>query len=373
VTEHERTEAPTAHRRRLARQRGQVVHSNLLTSAVAWLAFAIVVDVGAPRAFGALATFARTLWTPTSIARVRLGLAGGEAAARMGAMNAGAFQLTAAMLGWSCGIIMTSAVLMGALQTRAHLRLEAIVPDFGRLLGARAWRPAAARHLAGGIALVAIAVLTLLTFVELAPGLFRMSTFSTPGGILGAAGMFTRRLASTTLVAMFLAGVGDGLWRRARLRRELMMTKDEARRELRELEGDVRLKVERRRRAASPDARAQRGRALFDAAPGDVVVVGYSPPSGSRAVVLRYGAATGPSRVAGAREWVIAAKGRGPLAEQIVSGALALALPVEEDLALATALEFITVGAVVPEILLARIARFSPRARSVTDSTERRS
>jgi type III secretion protein U len=345
---HEGTEVPTAHRQRTARRHGQIAHSRMLTPAVVWIAFAAVVDAGAPRAWGVLASFAKASWAPKSLPRARMWSGGGEEAIRW----------TIGVLGWSLGAMIVGALAAGLLQTGAHLRPAAVAPDFGRLFAGRASLRAAGRpSSAGAVALLAIGVVTLATFVELGPTIFRLSTTSA-GGVLVAGGMLTRQLVGRILVAMFFAGACDGLWRRVELRRDLMMTKDEVRRETRELEGDVRLKVERRRRAASADALAQPA-SPRGGATGDVVVVGYSTQSGTCAVVLRSGDRVRlADRVAAASTLLVVDKGIGPEATRIVDDALTMGLRVEEDRTLASALWFIRVGAPLPQTLSTRAAKF---------------
>ncbi|HLI26868.1 MAG TPA: EscU/YscU/HrcU family type III secretion system export apparatus switch protein [Chloroflexota bacterium] len=72
-------------------------------------------------------------------------------------------------------------------------------------------------------------------------------------------------------------------------------------------------------------------------------------PSSRRAVALRYTPGRDPAPV-------VAAAGRGPLAEEIVRRAQAAGVPVHEDAALADALATLAVGAVIPPGLYLAVA-----------------
>lgn len=363
------TEPATRRRLQTARAQGQIAHSRTLTSAVALVVFALVIEVGAPAAWGRLAMLTRALWTPANLAGVR---SWNDACAPAVTFGLG-------IMSWACGPTAAAALLAGMLQTRGHLRLQAVGADAGRVLAGRASRRALGRLLvAGGIGGLAVVLVMFSAWLELLSASSRLG-LSSPGGVLVAGADFTRRLAVRLLAVGLCVGVCDGLLARHRLRRSLMMTKDEVRRELRELEGDLRLKSERRRRSgtapeldvkmtdpARSSARAHTQAGTPGAGPNEeVLIVALSAQAGIFAVALR-GFASEPGS---APLPTVISKGGGPAATRMVQRARALGWPVHEDSALGHALSFVPLGAPVPVSLrdaVARLVRDTWRAASDT-------
>jgi type III secretion protein U len=156
-------------------------------------------------------------------------------------------------------------------------------------------------------------------------------------GGAGAAASAVPLVASLALrlaAALAVVGLVDLAIERRRLRRSLLMTRDEVRRELREDEGD-------------PDRRAERQRvhrALVEAGSvGRATLVVVNPTH--VAVALRH------ERADGAAPRVVA-KGAGPAAARIRSAARRAGVPIVEDVPLARALHRLAeVGDEIPEEL----------------------
>jgi type III secretion protein U len=136
------------------------------------------------------------------------------------------------------------------------------------------------------------------------------------------------------LLLLLVLGIGDLVLARRRLRRELAMSRDEVRRELREDEGDPQHRLARRRRH----------RALLEAGPvGRATCVLVNPTR--VAVALRH------ERGGGEAPRVVA-KGSGAAARRIRSQARRAGVPIVEDLPLARALHrLVEVGDEIPEPL----------------------
>ena len=143
------------------------------------------------------------------------------------------------------------------------------------------------------------------------------------------------------VLAMLVIAVADYAINRYRNRKELRMTKDELRREVKDQEGGPELKSARRKRAAE----LSRNRMITAAAHADVVVTNPT----HLAVALKYEADEPAPRVT--------AKGANALAKRIRKEARRHGVPVLEDKPLARALfRKVRVGDYVPTALFEAVA-----------------
>ena len=194
------------------------------------------------------------------------------------------------------------ALLIGLLQTGALFSTEALRFGWDRLSPSRGLRrtfsPAAlgraAFTLTVGASALAVAGLVL---AAKAPALARIPILP-PGGAWSAAAAIVASAAAPLLALLVVAGAGDLLLLRHRHLRDLKMTRSELERDLREDEGDPRLRSERRRLHASLSGRGARA-ACVVVNPSHLAVAlahrreGEEPPvvlakaSGARAATLR--------------------------------------------------------------------------------------
>jgi flagellar biosynthesis protein FlhB len=341
-----RTEMPTARRLRRARESGELAPSPALVQAAALAAVVLVVDGAAAAAWRSLAAFMRDA------------LAGAPDA--MASVAGRAARLAALMIGVPLMAGLLAALGVGLAQTRGRARLADAVPDLGRLFAradASSRRASAVTRAVEPLGLAATMALAAgLGLWRWLPALARRGP-GTPGQVLTMLVVAAVDLGGWLLLSVAALAVGQAAWWRMRQRTRLMMTRDEVRRELRDLEGDPGLKRERRRRAsaaamaattAAPDDAAPVG---FVARAVDCVVLGSSSGRAFSSVALRYRA---PADAAP----VVVARAEGDGAARMAEQALGWGVPCREDAALARALLAVPLGAPISAALHEPVARF---------------
>jgi flagellar biosynthetic protein FlhB len=225
------------------------------------------------------------------------------------------------------------------------LSAKALVPDFGRLNpvsgAARLLNRDAATRL-----LIAIAKLAVLggvgaaIVISRAPALLGLSG-EDPARIASVAGEALMAIGINLLVSLGVIGAIDYTLAQRKARGELRVTKDEARREVREQDGDPFVKAARRARARTMAF----SRMMEAVKTADVVVTNPT----HLAVALRYD----PAKM---RAPKIVAKGRDLLALRIKEIAREAGVTCVEDRPIARALISRPLGASVPPALYAAVA-----------------
>jgi flagellar biosynthetic protein FlhB len=170
--------------------------------------------------------------------------------------------------------------------------------------------------------------------------------------VVAVAGDLGARLGGRLALAAVAIGVLDYLWQRHRHRQSLRMTREEVKRERKEVEGDPLHKAERQRLHRE----ALEQRRVGDVREADFVVVNPDHV----AVAVRYDRG-GPSAP------VVVAKGERLLAERIKEIAREAGVPIFRDVALARSLRDVEEGAPIPETLydaVAEILRLVYRAEA---------
>jgi type III secretion protein U len=322
----ERTEEPTPHRLRQARERGQVPRSRLFSGSLVLAGGSAGVAIGVGDATAELRE-----WTAMLLGRgVPLQAALHQALTLL--VHGGSRALAGAVLGAAVGGLATS----GWAPSPAVLvpRLERLDPlaGFRRLC---AWRTAAelVRNLAAATLLLAVLVEGAW---RLLPSVLRLPALGEPG-----AGLLLLRPAALrvwTRALLLAVGLGalDLVLARWRHRRSLRMSRDEVRREHREQEGDPRHRAHRR------------------AAHRQLLLAGRARGVKAASVVV-----VNPVHLAVALRWApeecdapyLVARGREEEARALRAEALALGIPVVRDVALARGLIEYDVGEEVPEEL----------------------
>jgi flagellar biosynthetic protein FlhB len=349
----ERTEPPTPKRRREARRRGQVARSPEVASFLALGAFSFL----APSLLGDAASRAEALFSfalrqaadPTPAVATRV-------------LGTGLEQVAGIVLPLA-GLLGGTGILVQLAQTGLVWAPAALRPDLRRLdplAGLRRlWAsPSALWELGKQLAkLVVVAVVAGEALDALAHEVLagRLEPF---GPTLQVVGGTLLSLLRDVAAAGVVLGAADFAFQRRRLMRSLRMTKHEVKEELRQHEGDPRVKRELRRK----QARLSRLRMMAAVAKADVVVANPT----HLAVALRYepGGRSAP---------VVVAKGAGEVARRIRSEAERHRIPVVEDPPLARALyAAVEVDEEIPRALYLAVARllafvFSlpPSARSL--------
>jgi flagellar biosynthesis protein FlhB len=339
-----RTEMPTARRLRRARESGELAPSPALVRATVLAAVVLVVDGAAAAAWRSLAAFTRDA--------LALSADGMGSAARHAA------RLTALLVGVPLLAGLLGALGVGLVQTRGRARFGDAAPDLGRLF-ARAdssRRASALTRVMEPLGLAAI--LSLVAGLGLSWWLSALARRGpgSPAQVLTTLVVATVDIGGWLLLFVGVLAIGQAAWWRTRQRTWLMMTRDEVRRELRDVEGDPGLKRERRRRAstgavAAPAPADDAVAGAFVAGAIDCVVLGESTGLAFWSVALRY-------RPPADEAPVVVARAEGEGAARMAEQALGRGVPCREDAALVRVLLGVPPGAPIPAGLYERVARF---------------
>lgn len=229
----EKTHEPTPHRREQSRREGHVVRSQELGSAATWMFGLGALALLGGGLVGFMADFCR-------------GQLGGEAWVAadagflLGRCNAALAGLAGRMLPLA-GLLCLAAVAVAAAQGGIRFHARPVL-DLARVNPARGWQrmfsaAAAARLALGALKLSAVAVLAAVLIYQQREALGELTALG-PSAICGrTAGVFMG--ISLKLGGALLAiGLVDYVYQRLRHERELRMTPQELREELRNLEGD---------------------------------------------------------------------------------------------------------------------------------------
>jgi flagellar biosynthesis protein FlhB len=289
----DKTEQPTARRREEAREEGQIARSADLTAAIALLAGLLLLKALGPRMFDTLLGMTRALGEAPAIDAGgllpwirRIGLAGLE------------------MLGPYLGLLVAITIAGTAAQSgllltwsRLSIKPDRIDPVAGtrRLLSGDALTRLLVGLLKVGIvALVAYFTIRGKIGVVLSAGALHTA------GIFDMSARLLFDLAVRLGLALLILGIIDYLLQRWKLERQLRMTKQEVRDELKKMEGDPLIK--QRRRQLQARLALQRIRAEVPKA--DVIVTNPT----EFAVALKYDQAvmTAPRVIAKGKDFLAA-------------------------------------------------------------------
>jgi flagellar biosynthetic protein FlhB len=315
----ERTEAATPKRRRDARKKGQVVRSADLPPALGLLAGVLALRLAGPLAWQALAGVLTrglgVLAQPDLTANAALDLIGQS-------LLAGLLAVVPVL-----AAIMVGGVTVGVIQTGGVVSAQAIRPKLDKLNPLNGFKRLFSPLT--GFELLKMA-LRLAIFIGVAASLAQeiMQDVLNLGvtGMLGAPAMLGN-VVFTLLLRLALAGAIlaalDYIVQRWQFNRNLRMTKQEVRDELRQTEGDPQVK-QRIRRLQRQRARQR----MMQEVPKAAVVIANPTHF---AIALRY--TSGKMRAP-----VVVAKGRDHLAQQIKAVAAQHGVPIVENPPLARAL-----------------------------------
>lgn len=325
----ERTEVPTPKRRREARQKGQVARSQDLPAAVLMLsAFTALWFVG-PALWQSLAAILTAALAPDAPQKLDnilplAGAIGVELVKRLGVFLLIVFVATLISLYAQVGWMFTFQPLIPSLSKINPLN------GLKRLFSVRSLMRAAISFgkllLVGAVAYVTLAGSAAAIIYSASLGFH---------GIIQVGAALTLDLGFRLGVAMMILALLDVVWQRYRHEKDLRMTKEEVRDELRSMEGDPFIK--RRRRQVQMQLAAQR--LQKDVPTASVVVTNPTHVS----VAIRYDAET----MAAPK---VVAKGADYLALRIRQIAREHGIPIVERKPLARALyESVEPGEFIPE------------------------
>jgi len=332
----ERTEAPTPKRRREARDKGQVARSQELPAAVLMLSAFLALWLVGPALWQSLAAIMVAALAHEAPYRLDnlfplIGAIGMELVHRLGLFLAIVFVATLVSVYVQVGWLFTFQPLMPS--------LSKINPLAGlqRLFSVRSIMRAAISF--GKLLLVgAVAYVTLAGSVAVIVYSFSLGFHD----VINVGAALTFDLGVRLGVAMIIIALADLAWQRYRHEKDLRMTKEEVRDELRSMEGDPYIK--RRRRQVQMQLAAQRLRR--DVPQADVIVTNPTHVS----IAIKYDAESMPAPK-------VIAKGADYLALRIRQIAREHGIPIVERKPLARALfESVEPGEFIPERFYRAIA-----------------
>jgi flagellar biosynthesis protein FlhB len=315
----ERTEEATPHRRQEARKKGQVVRSADLPPAAGLLAGTVTLRMIGPLIWGNFATLLKQRLTDI----VRPDLSARDAMTLIGqTIVTGALAVAPVLLA-----LMVGGIAAGLTQTGFVMSLQSLSPKFDKLNPATGIKRIFSS--AVGFELLKMA-LRLVLFIAIAiaavQGVIGEIVQIGATGLLAAPGMLGDILFNILLrlavAGALLAGLDYGL-QRWRFNRELRMTKQEVKEEIRQTEGDPQIKARIRRL----QRQMARKRMMQDVPKATVVVANPT----HFAVALRY--VSGQMRAP-----IVVAMGQDLLAQQIRALAEQHGIPVVENPPLARSL-----------------------------------
>lgn len=278
----ERTEAPTAKRVADARKRGQVAHSREVDTAVAMLAALAVFRLAGGAMWRNIESMATQTWTFA-----------GEGPLNVDTISEGGTLLiwrAATVLAPLLGVLATIAVLGAWLQTGGPLfSTEAVKPQLKRLdpiAGAK--RMGASRQAWVGLArsMAKFAVLGIVAWLTLRARWQDLIALGMAGDLRAASGALTSiafDLAFRITLVLVVIGAADFFFQRMEWLRELRMSRDDIKDELKQTDGDPLVKGQFQRAR-----RALMSRVMQSVPRADVVIVNPT----HYAVALKYDPAT---------------------------------------------------------------------------------
>jgi flagellar biosynthetic protein FlhB len=315
----ERTEAPSPRRREEARKRGQIAVSGDLNAGLMLLTAAVVLAMAARTIGGGLLEGVRfDLSRPGPLdLDVRT----------VQAIFAALFTRSVRALGGLLGTLVLAAVVVGLVQSGFAFYTEHLTVRWDRLDPSTGFRRlfGAGSGMRALTALLKVAALAVLAYLVLRARLGEISRIgeATLGGAVALEWTIISRLFLGLAVALVVIGALDYLVQRLRLERQLRMTRQEAKEELKQEEGDPQVKA--RIRKMQREATQRR---MFQEVPKATLVI--TNPT-HLAVALRYerGRMSAPK---------VVALGAGHVAERIIATARRFGVPVVENRPLAKAL-----------------------------------
>jgi flagellar biosynthetic protein FlhB len=271
------TEAATPRRLQRARDEGQVPVSREMVTLAGLVATALVALIAGPALLRAL-TVHLSGFVAHSHSEALIGQTGWHHAAFASVLAAGPIVLAVLVAGIGATVLQTGLLLHGgALQPK----LSRISPGAGmrRMLGAE--NLAETVRSFGKLALVGLAIWWVL---PTEPSLLAGLPFQGMAALLDHTGDLTMRVLLATIAAQTVIAVADTGWVRFRHARQLRMSRQDMRDELKDTEGDPQI------RARIRQIRQQRARRRMLAAVPEATVVVTNPTH--YAVALAYDRAT---------------------------------------------------------------------------------
>jgi flagellar biosynthesis protein FlhB len=336
----EKTEAPTPKRRREAREHGTIARSPDLTAAVVILGIMYMLDWYGPNIVKALKGLMGYMLSGQVLSD---STTSGISVMVFSALRTIGIAMAPLMVG-----VVIIAVLVNIMQVGFFFSAERLTPNFAAL------NPVGGLNkLFGGGGGTAMQLL-MNTLKMLMVGTVAYSAISGRMGeiiavqkltfmqIFGLGASIVFSIIVRVTVLLLILAIGDYIYQRYRIEKQLKMTKQEVKEEMRSMEGDPKIKARRRQIAIQMVTK----RFKKDVPTADVIVTNPT----EFAVAIKYDADT----MAAPR---VVAKGQGYLAMKIREIAIEHGIPILERKPLARALyKLVDVGQEIPEQFYSAIA-----------------
>ncbi len=351
----DKTEAPTPQRRQKAREQGNIPRSQDLTAAVLLLGFMVLLDLSGMGLIQALRAVMAALLGDESLGDLSVvGL--------HPMVMASAALVGRAMLPLLGGIVLL-AVIINIVQVGFFASAVRLQPNLNVLNPAKGLKRIFGKKEALVKMVMNLAKLVLVTWVAYTAIRDRMATIVTVQQYdflqifaIGADVLY--RLAIRLGIVLLILAIVDYAWQRWKHERELKMTKQEVKDEMKRMDGDPQIKA--RRRDIARQMALQRARQ--DVPTADVVVTNPT----HFAVALKYeeGTMHAPR---------VVAKGADYMAMRIREIAVAHGIPILERPPLARGLyKLVEVGQEIPEQFYAAVAEILAYVYELTGKSRRK-
>ncbi len=327
----EKTEQPTDKKKRDARKKGQVAMSRDLTGGTVFIALFTVLSINAESWFAGL------------LAHMRAAL---QVAARetlvFPQLKRGLFAFINAMVA-PLVAAMAAAVGIGFMQNGGLFATEALKPDPQKLMPDLKKIISMKSLIEMVKGFVKIALAAAVAYAAIDPLMRSLTQLSgaTPRDLLVVLGHVAGRVGRYMAIVVAAVGFADFLWQRHRHNKDLMMTRDEVKREHKEQEGDPHHKHERMRLHRE----LLQQRMINAVKKADFVVV--NPDHIAVAIQYNRDSQEAP---------IVVAKGERILAEKIKEAAREAGVPIFRNVSLARALRDVEEGDEIPEALYEAVA-----------------
>jgi len=340
MADHDKTEKPTAKKKREARKQGQVAKSTDLNGSVVLVAGLIGIMAFGPSIVSGVADSMRSTFQEIS------NPADATSTAGLHALFSAALHTLLGTLAPIAGMCLAAAVIVNVAQVSFKPSITAIKPNFKKINPVTGFRNLFGIRVAteGLKAITKVAVVGVVVAMALLPQLTSLgASVDTPAAALGVLiNSSVMGIAERAAIAYVLIGILDYAYQRYRHNKGLKMTKQEVKEETRQyaLPPEVRGAIRRRQIQAS------RARMMAAIPQADVVVTNPT----HFAVALSYdGSHPAP---------IVVAKGQDLVAKQIRRIAEESGVPIVPDPPLARSLHSsVEIGQMIPAELYAAVAQ----------------
>lgn len=334
----DKTEAPTPRRRSEAREQGNIARSPDLTLALVLLGILLMLHVSGPRLVEALKGLVHETLSAASMSDF-------TADGTEGLALRAVYVMGRAMAPLLVGVVVV-ALAANMLQVGIYFSPRRLAPNLGALNPTRGFgRMFSGRNSAQlGIGVAKMLLLSGVAYSAIHSRIGQIMGVQqlTFLQIFGLGAEIVYSIALRVGVALLILAILDYAYQRWRLERELKMTKQEVKEEMRRMEGDPKIKQRRRQLAIQ----MLKQKLKKDVPMADVVVTNPT----EFAIALKYDADTMHAPR-------VIAKGQGPIALHIRQIAIAAGVPILERKPLARALyKMVEVGQEIPEQFYAAVA-----------------